>query len=456
MNLNSILTSFFPNLRGARLLLLIGAGFAFNAHAQIQSSVYAASSENFLNPERGFHTDVNLVTDRDMTWVRQQGYTLARSYVRLDAYRNAPLPASLLTNLTAGFDAARRAGIKVIPRFSYNFPELGETQPDAPLPRVLQHVAQLKPVLSVNADVIAVMQASFIGLWGEWHTSTNGLDTPEAKRQVLNAVLAALPASRMAQIRYPGDFLHLYPTPLTAAEAFNGSNKARTGHHNDCFLANADDAGTYWPPEKTGQFKRYLDLITRYVPVGGETCQVTPQVSRTDCPTALREMSRWRWSYINAEFFLPALQQWKNEGCYDTIARRMGHRLRLLSSEIPREAQRGGAFAMNFTVTNGGWASPFNARKVQIVLREKTRGTRYVFNVNTDPRKWFAGTSVKVNVTATLPAAMIPGTYDVLLNLPDPAAKLSARAEYAIRLANSGTWENATGFNNLLRSVIVR
>jgi hypothetical protein len=43
----------------------------------------------------------------------------------------------------------------------------------------------------------------------------------------------------------------------------------------------------------------------------------------------------------------------------------------------------------------------------------------------------------------------------VLLNLPDPMASLSSRPEYAIQLANNGTWEAATGFNNLNHTVAV-
>ena len=38
---------------------------------------------------------------------------------------------------------------------------------DAPKNIVLNHIAQLKPLLQDNADVIACMQMGFIGTWGE-------------------------------------------------------------------------------------------------------------------------------------------------------------------------------------------------------------------------------------------------------------------------------------------------
>ena len=34
-----------------------------------------------------------------------------------------------------------------------------------------KHIAQLAPVFSQNADVIALFEAGFVGPWGEWHTT---------------------------------------------------------------------------------------------------------------------------------------------------------------------------------------------------------------------------------------------------------------------------------------------
>ncbi len=58
----------------------------------------------------------------------------------------------------------------------------------------------------------------------------------------------------MVQVRYPhteaknhlaGIQALTNVAPLAANEAFNGTDKARIGFHNDCFLASADDYGTY-------------------------------------------------------------------------------------------------------------------------------------------------------------------------------------------------------------------
>jgi hypothetical protein len=49
----------------------------------------------------------------------------------------------------------------------------------------------------------------------------------------------------------------------------------------------------------------------------------------------------------------------------------------------------------------------------------------------------------------TLPAEVTPGEYDLLLNLPDAAPALRTDPRYSIRFANTGTWEESTGFNKL-------
>jgi hypothetical protein len=402
---------------------------------------YAASVESFPNPERGFHLGMNLVGDRNVNRIRNRGLSLARSYIRLDNYRNHDLPPEFLLSLSQGFD---------IPRFSYNF---GTGEPDASLDWVKRHLAQIQPLLVDNEDVIAVLQAGFVGAWGEWHHSTNGLDRPENKKAVLDSLLAALPRGRMVQIRYPGDWISFFPTPLDAARAFDGSDHSRVGHHNDCFLANEHDAGTYWPASSKEAFQQYMDQATPYVAVGGETCQVSPEQSRTDCPTALRELARFHWSYLNEDFYAPTVARWQAEGCYDTMARQLGYRLRLVKATIPTQARAGDVFSAQIEIANDGWASPYNARAIQIVFRHRRSKSLTTCALPDDPRRFAADRTNTVMVSLTIPQSTASGTYDVLLGLPDPSPRLSSRPEYAIRMANEGVWEPQTGLNSLLTTI---
>ncbi len=66
-------------------------------------------------------------------------------------------------------------------------------------------------MLQSNSDVVVALQAGFIGTWGEWYYSKNyadGQNKPTAAQQtnrmkIIEALLDALPANRMLQLRYP-------------------------------------------------------------------------------------------------------------------------------------------------------------------------------------------------------------------------------------------------------------
>jgi hypothetical protein len=416
--------------------------------APTETVTYTAVDDLFPNPERGFYRGMNLLQDTNVDSVRAAGYSLARSYIRLDDYRASDIPAPVLASLETGFDAARKAGIKVIPRVAYNF---ASGDPDASKSWVLSHIAQLAPVYQKHADVIAMMEAGYIGAWGEWHSSTNNLTNATDRKEILEALLAALPDSRMVLLRYPKDLEEQFPSPLTAANAWDGSKQARVGHHNDCFLSNSSDAGTY-SPQPVEPHKQYLEQMTRFVPVGGETCQVTPTEHRSDCPTALLELARFHFTTINSQFYQGDLDRWKTEGCYDEIDRRLGYRFELVQASLPTSVKPGGRFQFEVSLKNVGFGALYNPRSVYLVL--EGGGTRHEVELKgVDPRSWAPGETSSVSVHLELPAD-VSGTKSLTLWMPDAAQAIATRPEYAVRFANSGVWRDVEG-DNVLGSIDV-
>ena len=158
------------------------------------------SFEDFPNPERGFYHARSL-TDPQNYDIRGENLTLIYGRVSADSFRNKPLSEEFLQAIQNGFDEARKNGIKVNPRVAYNHgPHPGakaQYGDDAPLNIVMTHISQLKPLWIKNKDVIDVLDAGFIGGWGEWHTSSNGLDSLPNRRAILFAILDALPKDRM-------------------------------------------------------------------------------------------------------------------------------------------------------------------------------------------------------------------------------------------------------------------
>lgn len=429
------------------------------APATVRTQTYQIDDTDFANPERGFSRANGSFED-----ARAADMSLAHVYFRLDPFKAAPLSSDFLEGVQQRFDSARAAGVKLIPRFIYNFPAGLPLKPgdeDAPLPIVLRHIGQLEPVLQRNADVIAFLEAGFIGAWGEWHNSTSGLEREEAKKSILGALLRALPAERAVALRYSRDKIAIFgrSQPLGAEEAFSGRPIARVGHHNDCFLAARDDWGTYRPVDAAAleAQKSYLAAESRFVPVGGETCNAGEEAQPfIACANAVAELGRLGWSQLNADYHPDVLRLWRTQGCHVEIAKRLGYRLRLISASSPATAKAGKTLAVSVRIANDGFAAPYNPRGLALILRDRRTGGETVVPIGDDPRRWGAGSVTDVAMSAPLPRTLAPGTYDLLLSLPDPAPALRKRADYAIRLANRDMWEAETGYNRLSLSIDVR
>ncbi len=407
---------------------------------------FTPTDETMLNPERGYYVGYDLLRPERAALVRGSGHTIALSRVHLDAYRASSIPQSFLDQLDVGFEGARAAGIKVILRFSYNS---GFTE-DASLSRILGHIGQVGPLLQRNADVIMVMQAGFIGAWGEWHGSTNDLENPADRGAILNAILDVLPASRNLQVRRPRYKEEVFPGgPIRPGEAYRGTPRARVGHHNDCYLASNSDMGTYDAP--VAQWRAHVGNDSLYTAHGGETCVLYE--TKANCSAALAILTEDHMSYLNRDYNRAVLDLWDTQGCGAEIDRRLGHRFALAHAAHTEAVAPGGVLEVEVAVHNHGFASPFNERPVELLLRGGDT-TRVVRLANQDARRWMAGATTPLAVRVRIPADMEPGAYTLSLRLPDASESLAGDSRYAIRFANDGVWDAETG-SNILSDVVV-
>jgi hypothetical protein len=408
-----------------------------------QSKVYTESDEIFPNPERGFSDYQNSRITADLAnTLRNQGITVVQRIYTIPEFNNSALSDEFLQLVRDDLNAAREGGLKVVMRFSYTNDQNGA---DAPLDTILYQINQLAPVLRDNYDVIAYMEAGFIGAWGEWYYSSHHLNNTEDRRTVLYALLDALPEERCVVIRTPEYKRQIFGTsdPLSEEEAFNGSKRARTGAHNDCFLADATDYGTYLDVETD---KNYLHLDNRYVPQGGETCNPS---SYSVCGNALIDLARMRWSVLNKDYNMDVLNGWETGGCMDEIKRRLGYRFVLLDAVTADTVKPGGEFKLDFNLLNRGFASPYNPRILEVILRDTVTRKTYRLVSNADPRFWLPEDTVRVGISGGIPPDMPVGTYEMMLHFADPVDTLRYRPEYAIRLANENIWEDSTGYNRM-------
>lgn len=491
--------------------LIFAFGGACNAGfgQGLATNFYTVSSEDFANPERGFYIQAdsyasapssvpsNLATYR-INGKKSPGNTytakiaLLLRVFYLDTFINAPISSNFLDSIQTDFDSIRAQGSKAIVRFAYN---QDQTRPFAEptKARILAHIEQLKPLLKRNRDVIAVLQQGFIGAWGEGYFTdvfyTNGQATAQNwidRSDVLHALLAALPEERMIQVRVPqqkqkfvyGPTAPTGSAPISPTEALSGSVASRIGFHNDCYLADSTDEGTFSDYDYGGgtsqqdivNLRNYLAQETRYVPMGGETCALNPPTD--DCASAGgnadSDMAFSHWSFLNQGYYAAVDNKWVEHGCMEDIKRRLGYRLELASGIFRTEARPGQAIPLTLEFQNAGFAAPFNPRGIELVLRNTGTGQKFfaALSRDTDARRWLPGTNHVLNAQLLLPPDMPMGSYELLLNLPDPAPSLYDMIPYSIRLANSNAvsaggavlgdvWEPATGYHRLHHTLTV-
>lgn len=439
----------FDNLQIISRFLLL---WFFVSAVQItaQSTIkYEGTDEIFFNPERGFSAyRSNAISASLITSLKTQNVSIIQRIYTIPQFNSSPLSAEFLETVDKDFDAARDGGVKVVPRFSYTNRQSGA---DAALDTILLHIEQLTPVLRENSDVIAYMEAGFIGAWGEWYYSSHFLNKTAARRSVLTALLNALPTNRAVVIRTADYKRRIFERtePLDSSEAFSGTMFSRTGAHNDCFLANPSDYGTYLNIEED---KNFLNLDNRYVPQGGETCC---DCGYAGCALALANLERMHWSVLNKDYHEDVLNRWETEGCMDEVKRRLGYRFELLEAVISDSIKPSGIFDLKFRITNKGFASPYNPRNLEIVLKNKSNKQKYRLITSEDPRFWLSGDTIHAAISAGIPSGISEGDYEVYLFLADPEPRLHDRPDYAIRLANSGLWEDSTGYNYLNHDITI-
>lgn len=431
----------------------------------------------FPNPERGWHNrrDVdgrNDDDDRDFSDVSAAGHTLVHSYLRLDDFRETDrIPQSYLNDLQEALDAIRAQGLKIILRPTYVWEEVSSV-PEA---RILGHIEQLNTVISANAEVINHLEAGYLGKWGEWHsgryTELSNRREGDTRYRIVEKILHTTPNTIPIAMRYPmhlREILDELPVPR-GSEPLTQIQRDRLGHHNDCFLFNEDDRGTYarndlWFGDQTlKQQKQYtFDLMTSYGGnkiMGGETC--SPAIDRIENTQA--EMAKANWSEININFWRDAIDKWKNrmlpasgndpaESEFDRISRKLGYRLRLIDATFPKSATAGEGFTISLNLSNDGYAGILKKRPIYLVFDNGTE--RYNIDLpEVDVRKWVSGSFELKPRTVNLPLTMQSGEYKLALWIPDAAPELQCRSEYSIRFANRDLWSQTKGYNVLFESV---
>lgn len=441
--------------------------------ADVVQKTYQPTPQAFPNPERGFQwtnlpnfaqNSTRPLNPTVLAGLRDQNITIVSQMVVMANYVNQDFDQAFLNSLQQTFAAARAHGLKVSLRMAYNWNQ-NISQSDASLEQGKRHLQQLAPVFADNQDVLAFLELGFIGRYGEWWGSTAGHIKPGTVNlttsgvQFTQAILEAIPQTRMASVRYVKQFADVFGglNPVTPSEAYGPSHRARLAVIDHAIAYDGGSSvGTFDPnPTIRAQEQAFLEAHTRYTVSGGEPYANSAYFQQN----ILNYARRFHMSFMSVNqsdgVATGLYDEMKTNGNYAELDRRMGYRYRLIEASVP--AQVGDSLALDLTMANDGFARPFNPRALELVLRDaQGQNTRIPFDSPQDLRLFLPGPeetkSIRLDFDLT---GLTPGVYELLLNLPDPAPTLTDDPRYSIRLANEHVWESTTGYNHLGLSITV-
>lgn len=396
-----------------------------------------------VSPERGLYHgyevrhDTPACTAADVIANVKTGHTLWLLEFYLTDYMTGNIDEEYLTRIQNCFSAIRAGGAKAIVRFAYRDDNSDLTIEQEPAADILfRHIAQVKPILQANEDVLFALQAGFIGTWGEWYYTTHFKKLSDRK-PVVDSLLDAVPPSRQIQLRTPMYKMKLFnyalKDTLTAETAHDGSIKSRIGGHNDCFGADKDDEGTF----ESDSARTFWQAETRYTIMGGETCKLSDYCL---CPQTLKDLEDYHWTYLHDGYNLEVLNRWVTDGCMDTIKTRLGYRI-VLKDVHYEEIVPGSPCKVTIRFYNKGYAAPMNPRQAWLVW-EDPDGKIDKYMLGTEPTNWQPGYNGAVG--NFIPSSEKGTLY---LELSDPL--LPGNPDYSLVLANKNVFNPETGYNKL-------
>jgi hypothetical protein len=325
--------------------------------------------------------------------------------------------------------------------------------------RQKSHITAIANMLASYRDVIAYIQAGYLGRWGEWNW-----DPPRYTSD--NAPLLADIAFREEIIDWVideydrvGIMQHVeLRRPVFAKEVVKRNSSAKVGLHNDCFMTTNSDLGTYsnfddcdpstnpdCPNFATSeQAKAWAVDWTEHSSFGGETCPLEPTGSErwrsctnmTGATSEPAEPASLHMNYLNRDYAVfpdpaaddgtsSAVEVWQKGGCYDEIRRRLGYRFEVTRVEYPETVSAGETFSVAVDVKNTGWARLHKPRIAKLVLRNGAPPDPDKEVHDLDGGKvetwgpWEPGDDPnQLSITEQAPST--PGKYSVRLWIPDP------------------------------------
>ena len=433
--------------------------------------------------------------------------SLAQSYFYLTYLVGEELSETNFQTMQRYFDELQRLGKKAVLRFAYEKDFAGRAPVGPTLEQALSHLVQLKPFLEKNKDLILVVQAGVIGAWGEWHSSVHGLEnSEEAKVAILEKLLSVVPQEKNVQVRVP-DFKNLLKDKpeiykrisfhddfiVIRPDKWDGDMHEGTANFNQIVAespylvvdgelpwgfwsagADPDSPSAGWIIDGMQTARRlFLQHFTSLSVIHNYKEQHPNRMFDENNPPEY-SMVVWKKTMITEDslrkYHMPFSASYfqKKDGTkvernmFDYIRDHLGYRIELQKLQTPEALQIGKENKIRLDLINRGFATVFAGNPVYFVLvNDKGEVTEFptkALSADWQPYEPQDSTYTplihSVELSANLPATLLPGKYQLGFWLPDPSGRLMYDPRYAIRCANGDTewWvskDNKYGINLL-------
>lgn len=475
------------------------------AHTYLGLHAGEQFSDPLRNPERGYRSEFFVYANNRQGVFNGQNYTsglgnaitayplgqtptgsssdsltLTQFYIYLTQEAQTDLSTTSLANIQYYFDELKNAHIKTLLRFSYDGSPLITTKIPYTVQHIQRHLQQLTPVFTLNKGQIPVIQAGFVGDWGEWGASYyNHTNYADATSVIFKSILNAMSNERQVMARYP----RLKNNALSGSVSwlpFTTADYNRIAFNNDFFTTGLQAPGSDFPIGSADytQIKNenakglWMDGEIPYFSNGSGPYDFNKEMNSM---TVLRILSEHRYTSFSMRDQLNGgsknnLQIWRNKqvsladivnsgyssiprdtayftnangqlvtrSYYDFIRDHLGYRFQIREARFQGNVTRGSNFDIQILLTNLGFSNLINSRDLYLALIDGNNEVT-TFSLQEDARNWNVSTntaSYLITKQVVLPTSLPMGQYKLGLWLPDAALKYDA--EYAIRFANRG------------------
>ena len=367
---------------------------------------YDESTDIIDNPERGMYKAVYTTCDFEKCSEVDEidSRKLVHLRIGLGAYgikynnESSNFTDEMLNSLADILEYYRQNNNSVILRFAYDdFEEIPNVEPS--IEQIEKHIEQLKRIFFDYQDVIATVETSMIGLWGEQHGSD--IVTKENIIRLISAYLKNVPEDMTVSVRQP--IYYTYYCNVNYNDLYSNISNYnedcyRIGIFNDGYLGSESDRGTFRKHPEFGWRKNEVTWLSNQAThtfYGGEVVKdkSTTGIVYNTSDYMIDEMFQTHTTYLNSGWNHEVIESWQNSrylgdnpvylngDAYTYIYNHLGYRFVLRNSNYVIEDND---IILSGLIENVGAGNVINSKKIEIILDDGKKEYSYVvdYNVN--------------------------------------------------------------------------